>query len=338
MKKIPSYYTRIILPMLVVLTLFIVYNFRTISKEETSLRKIISHEYFSSEKHPGYPLQESLENRLYRTPSFVVNQLSDWDELHYRAEDWTATRKAQMLFALGQLPPKIYQLLSQKIHGFYLIDSSFKGMGFCESTFNNNLELSNFILLNIKIFDKGIDQFLTDKVATNFAVNDDHHVRIRTGTQLSALYAILLHESMHVVDYTHVISPHVDDAHQLWVTSQNKKPALGKWWDLYKTSPPLSFKSRITFYGLSHGPQMKSSELPHIYKELSTHPYPSLYGAKTYVEDWAELGLVYEISKMRGSDLRVDILDGPTVEFTWKPLDHPQIAERFTEVSEWLER
>ena len=74
------------------------------------------------------------------------------------------------------------------------------------------------------------------------------------------------------------------------------------------------------------------------YRELSQYPLTSLYGAEKAIEDWAELGLFYDIIHREGSDYKEEILDGDKVVFTWRPQDHPALKERLKDVSKWLDR
>ena len=308
------------------------------SESEVALRKLLKNPYYSREAHPDFPDMPPLSERLYDLPPIVLAQLIEWDTLEYNSEAWTPERKCQMQAALNQLPPKLILALTEHLHGIYLVSSNFKGMGFCEFTLDQKLNLYNFLILNVAVFDKNIDAFLTDKVRSNFLKDDPHHARVTTGTSLSGLYAILLHETMHVIDYQNVIGPSVEECHQWWVTYQNKKPSLGNWWDLYKNILPLSFRTNITFYGLSNGPKMKTSEMLADYRELAQFPLSSLYAAKLVVEDWAELGLFYDILQHGGSDYHVDIMNGDNVEFAWRPQDHPLLKARLDDAAKWVSR
>ena len=194
-------------------------------------------------------------------PKFVLDTIMAWDQLTYKAELWTPVRKEKMRLALSQLPPKLREVLKQHLQGIYLVSSNFKGTGMCEFTLDEKLKLSNFMIFNVAVFDKSIDELLTYKVATNFIKDDQHCSRISTGTKMTGLYGILLHESMHVIDYQYVVNPYLDDGHRFWVVYRQIKPSYGPWWELYQQELSLSFRGKIAFYGLNHGPKMKSSDM-----------------------------------------------------------------------------
>jgi hypothetical protein len=284
--------------------------------------------YNQSEAHPGFPISHELSKRLFPIPEFVIQQLNEWDGMNYSGVQLSDREQAELDDCLDSLPAPILKAFKAHVHGIYVINADFKGMGMMDASYSKNLKIDNFLILNHAIFSQKLDDWLTAKEMTNFKIDNLEHVRIRTGVKLPALLGLMIHEGMHLLDYQGQFSPEIEPAHKKWMMATNKVNTKLPWLDLYDHIKPLSFQKNITFYGMSGGPKLLTSQMLEVYDELSQQAFPSLYGAKLIPEDFAELGLFGYLVQMKHADYKVEIMRGSDVIFTWKPFDHSDMKKR----------
>lgn len=233
--------------------------------------------------------------------------------------------------AISLLPPLCRSLLNRRLLGIYFIPG-FMGSGLTEWVVDDNGEVYAFMVLNKSVLESGISELLTAKEKTSF-INDDPDlsIRINAGNQYSGLLYILLHESIHLVDYVNNITPFVDisinDFQNRKITST---PFTRNIWETYN-APRVkhSFTGRVSFYGIKK-PKLLLSESLSIYRELSSSPFVSLYGSQSWAEDLSELATFYHITEILKQPYEIQVVKNSRIIQSVRPMESPAVRRRFS--------
>lgn len=83
----------------------------------------------------------------------------------------------------------------------------------------------------------------------------------------------------------------------------------------------------VTFYGLGGGPKISFAEAPLLYAGFKAGFFASLYGSRSWAEDFAELVTMHSITQRLGQPYIIT-LDGPGGLTVIEPMKSKKVFER----------
>ncbi len=275
---------------------------------------------------------DSIQSRVMLPPDMVLQYLRNLDgRPDYSGYLPAGQSMHDLEKAISLLPPLNRSLLNRRLLGIYFIPG-FMGSGLTEWVADKKGTVYAFMVLNPVVLKSDISELLTIKENTCF-INDDPGVsiRINAGNQYSGLLYILLHETIHLVDYIKNITPNVDDSINKY---QRKKirstPFTRDVWEAYdRPRVKYSFSGRVSFYGINK-PKLRRSESLSVYRELSDSPFVSLYGSQSWAEDLAELATFYHITEILKQPYDIQVIRGTRILQSIRPMDSPNVRRRFS--------
>jgi len=114
-----------------------------------------------------------------------------------------------------------------------------------------------------------------------------------------------------------------------------KAPFVENIWAEYaKPEARADFAGRtnVTFYGRGGGPKISVANAGELYLALSNSPFPSLYAAQSWAEDFAECFTWYFFTDRLGQKYKVGLKRGGTVEVEYEPIYWSRVVHRFPQL------
>ena len=91
-------------------------------------------------------------------------------------------------------------------------------------------------------------------------------------------------------------------------------------------------RTDVTFYGLGGGPKIPIANAGDLYLALSNSPFPALYAAQNWAEDFAECFTWYFFTDRLGERYQVGIKRGDAVEAAYEPIYLSRVVHRFPQL------
>ena len=160
-------------------------------------------------------------------------------------------------------------------------------------------------------------------------------VFVDCGTAYKALLYILAHECGHVADYVYHFTPYTEPTIEELGLGVSETPFVENIWAEYaKPEERADFPGRtdVTFYGLGGGPKIPVANAGDLYLALSNSPFPSLYAAQNWAEDFAECFTWYFFTDRLGQKYKVALKRGGTVEVEYEPIYWSRVVHRFPQL------
>jgi len=278
--------------------------------------------------HHSLPVVE----RTGAIPSNILNHMRNFDS----RPDYSGYNPDQadlkiINSSINLLPGHIRKLLNGHLLGIYFIND-FLGSGLTDWITDENGNFYCYMVINPLSLKTDLSDYITQKEATCFK-NDSETIRISIdcgGGHKGFLY-ILLHESVHVVDYITHITPYVEDAVLPFRGEiPDSTPLTENIWEGYDR-PVYDFvmRKQITFYGLNKGPKILISDASKLYKGLSQTPFVSLYSTMNWAEDIAEFLTFYHLTAILGKPYKISIFNKNKQIYSCEPMLNPLVKKRF---------
>jgi predicted nuclease of restriction endonuclease-like RecB superfamily len=143
------------------------------------------------------------------------------------------------------------------------------------------------------------------------------------------LLQTIVHETSHVYDYHMHITPYTDSQLTIFKTSDTT-PFIDNVWDsYYKPVKEYDFPNRgnISFYGL-RDKRIDRSCAPELYKDLLNTPFSSVYGARSWGEDFAESFTWFYLEKRFGIEYTVSVYKDRTLIVEFSPSKNKRVEQR----------
>lgn len=268
-----------------------------------------------------------LESRVCALPAELLQFYRAADRSpDYKVYLPSPSEKALLLEYLRLLPPVYQRVFRERCYGIHFVEGLL-GNGLTSWAIGPDGKVYFHILLNPATLRATISETLTERERSCFLPRSGWEVRVNAGAAYKGLFYVLAHEATHGLDYALGVTPWTDDAMPAYYWPE--KPLLGKffyesWIDYSHADRKHDFPGRanITFYGFGGGPKVAIGEAMPLYRGLLGSGFVSLYGAKSWAEDLAELatfavltrrlGQPYSVSLATpGPSYRVDTLAGP---------------------------
>jgi hypothetical protein len=218
----------------------------------------------------------------------------------YASYTLNPAEKSEFLAALGALPPRLKQVLKDRLIAFYFI-SDLQGNGITDWVLDDSKRTHVYMVLNPAGFKKSLSQLLTGREGSVF--QGEGALSVDAGEGGSGILYTVAHESAHVFDYvvglTRFTDPH-------YAQAVGKTPGgWDLWTDYYQPGPATAFpaRARLRFYGVKP-PELAAAEAPAVCAQLKASPFASLYGATNWADDAAELFLFDHLTRTLGRPYR----------------------------------
>lgn len=209
--------------------------------------------------------------------------------------------------------------------GVYFV-SGFIGNGVTNWVVGPGGKIYFYIILNPDAFKKDLSETLTERERSCFKPSAGWDVTVSAGRKYKGLLYALAHEAAHGLDYAVGISPYTDDTMPEYLRPKKNLARdffSGVWQDYRLPQPDADFpwRDRITFYGLGGGPKVEMAEATELYGPLTSGYFVSLYGARSWAEDLAELETFHLITERLRQPVRVTLVSPGGGRVTLRPMD-----------------
>jgi hypothetical protein len=279
----------------------------------------------------------SIADRIQPAPAFVLKHLEEMDGRDdYAAYTPTDAEKQLVLQYLDLLPAWFDAMLKERLVGIYFIDN-YVGSGMTEFVLDKADKIHAFIAINPATLAQGMSEWMTAREASCFsgAAAGEADVFVDCGTAYKALLYVLAHECGHVADYVYHYTPYVEPTIEELGLGVSKTTFIENVWaDYAKPEERADFPGRtdVTFYGLGGGPKIPVANAGDLYLKLSNSPFPSLYAAENWAEDFAECFTWYFFTTRLGQRYQLGIKRGGAVEVEYEPIYWSRVVHRFPQL------
>ena len=289
-----------------------------------------------------------LEDRVMAMPPQVRDYVRELDDRpDYDSYVPTPAEMQGVRQALAALPPRLRRNLEQRGLGIYFIED-FLTSGLTDWVLDqSNGQMYSYMIFDAAVLRASVDAILKKRELSCFRPDDSGvSIEIQAGGNQPAIVYLLLHESVHALDYSERISPYVEEA-TLPFQKKHKRDVLGQelidrlWKEYREPFDAYDFPGRsdLTFYGFREGPRLDMAQAPGLYAQLAVSPFVSLYGAQTYAEDLAEVVSMYALAQISGVPYEIKVLSGSGAAAqtkTYRPLESPAVQNRLPWVRDLL--
>ncbi len=283
----------------------------------------------------------TLESRVGLVPTSLLKFFSRADgRADYAAYGPSDKEKALVMEYLRLLPPVYEKVFTERCIGIYFV-SNFLGNGITSWVIGPGGKVYFYILLNPVSFKATLSETLTARERSCFIPAAGWDVSVDAGKKYKGMLYSLFHEGTHGLDYARGITPYTDDA---MPEPYRPRGAVSgnfflKTWEGY--SKPLKAadfpgRDRLIFYGFGGGPKLPIAEAPAVYKGLAGSDFVSLYGARSWAEDIAELATFNYITGRLGQPYVIE-LSGPPGKHSLRPMQS-RAGKRSAEAAGFLEK
>lgn len=277
----------------------------------------------------GFSAASPLEARFKAPPEDVLEYFRREDgRPDYAAYLPSPAERGLVLEYLALLPPVYGEVFKARCAGIFFV-KGFTGNGVTDWIIGPD-GVYFYVLLNPDAFSRDLSATLTERERSCFKPAAGWELEVEAGHKYRGLLYALAHEAAHGLDYAAGVSPYTDEG-----MPARYRPAKGladgffrETWESYSVPRPahdFPGRDRITFYGLGGGPKLDVSEAPELYGGLGRSGFASLYGARTWAEDLAELETFRTIAHDLGQPYRITARRGASV-YSLRPMDGPAAA------------
>lgn len=253
-----------------------------------------------------------LEDRVGPMPAKVLDVYRQADGMPgYRAYEPAPAEKALLLSYLRLMPAPVERVFREKCVGIYFIDG-LKGNGITNWIGGRPGEIYFFVALSRDSLKKTLSETLTERERSCFLPEKGFDVAVDAGRKYRGLAYALFHEAAHAADYVSGVTPFVEPGLPKEYSPLARPDGglfTGVWQAYDKPFPKDDFfqRDKITFYGFGGGPKLPMTDAGGVQMLLEKSPFVSLYGAKSWAEDLAELTAFGLIAGRLGQPYRVTV-------------------------------
>lgn len=291
----------------------------------------------------AYTPGSSLESRIGPMPERLLEIYREIDgRTDYRNYAPTAADKALVLKYLRLMPPALERVFREKCAGLYFVEN-LQGNGVTSWVVDKAGNLYFHMTLNPAALRSSLSETLTERERSCFVPGKNWGLAVDAGGKHKGLAYALFHEGAHAADYIYGVTPLVDEG-----LPEAYRPAarpdgglFTEAWGSYSKPFPRNeflFRDQLTFYGFGGGPKIPLADADGVYAGLAGSPFVSLYGAKSWAEDFAELTAYGLITGRLGQPYRITVTGPGGVKNTVEPLKNPAAARRAAAALALLEK
>ena len=249
----------------------------------------------------SFDLSRPATRRIAKMPDWLLARWQTMDGAKdYAAYMPTTSERAKFENAVNGLPPNLRKVLDERLIAFYFV-TNLKGNGITEWMLDGSSRTFVYMVLNPAGFKMTLSELLTQRERSPFRGNPD--ISVEAGDASGILYTVT-HESAHAFDYVRGLTPYVEPG----IGARLKGPRSWDVWHYYDVTVAdgeFPARRRLNFYGFGGGPQLEQNEAAEVCAQLSSSPFASLYGARNWADDVAELFVARHIVFDLGMPYRV---------------------------------
>jgi hypothetical protein len=282
----------------------------------------------------GYPqsLGRPIAERSGPAPEWLRKQLakadgaSDYESYTPTPQDLAVLRETLVL-----IPEGLQRAFQERLVGIFFI-KNFMGNGLTNWVSDGKGTVYASMVVNPAGFTRSLSETFTHRERSLF--RDGEGVRIDAGEKYRGLLYTLLHEGTHVYDFVYGITPYVEpDCTKFFRTSGKLEDSWDVWDGYSRPKKGMGFKLRekLGFYGLDGKPALRGKDAPELYAQLQGSPFVSLYGAKSWAEDAAELVVFHHLTQVMGRPYAVEWTAGGKTG-RYEPMKNEKVKERAAKV------
>lgn len=285
----------------------------------------------------------SFESRIGPMPERLLEIYREIDgRTDYRNYSPTAADKALTLEYLRLMPAPVERVFREKCVGLYFVEN-LQGNGVTSWVADPEGKLYFHMTLNPAALARSLSETLTERERSCFIPERGWSLTVDAGSKYKGLAYALFHEGAHAADYIYGVTPLVDEGlPEAYRPSGRPDGGLfTETWGAYSKPLPRNdflFRDALTFYGFGGGPKIAASDADGVYAGLAGSPFVSLYGAKSWAEDLAELAAYGLIAGRLGQPYRITVSGPLGVKKTVEPLKNPAAARRAAAALALLEK
>jgi hypothetical protein len=281
-----------------------------------------------------------LADRIQPPPAFVLKHLQEVDGRDdYAAYEPTEADRALTLQYLDLLPAWFDAMLKDRLVGIYFAEH-LVGTAFTEFVLDKADKVHAFIAIDPAALHTGLSEWMTAREASCFSGAagtdaDAPSVFVDCGTTYQALLYALVHECGHVADYVYHYTPYVEPLIQeIGLGVPGTDFVKNIWSEYARPEERADFTGRtdVTFYSLGGGPKIPIADAAGLYQLLANSPFPSLYAAQNWAEDFAECFTWYFFTDRLGERYQVGLRRGGAVEAAYEPIYWSRVVHRFPQL------
>ncbi len=235
-----------------------------------------------------------LETRIKLIPAPVLEFFRAFDSRpDYAGYAPTAADRALVLAYLRLLPPAYEKTFRERCVGIYFVPGMV-GNGLTDWISGPGGKIYFHMILNPAALRDDLSRTLTDRDKSCFIPRKGWTLRVEAGDKYKGLLYSLVHEGTHGLDYAAGVTPYADDTMPAYYRPRRAVSGgfcLKRWAGYSSPRPEADFPGRdkLTFYGLGNGPKLDISAAPELYAGMLKGGFISLYGARSWAEELAEL-------------------------------------------------
>lgn len=251
----------------------------------------------------GGRFHENVLNKVRVFEGKPKNFLMEFDECNsYKNHQLTQEEEILFLEYFSYMPETFQKCFKEDVFAIYFVEGMWYG-ALTDFIFDETGRMYCTIFFNIDLFNKTLTEWFEHRDNTIFKKTDEKNMlKVECSTEYKALLHTLIHETAHVYDYTRQMTPYCDSMEE---EGKTESEYFSVWKDmqhpLKKYDSPLL--SEFSFYYF--GKQIPYSKGKKLIKYLSTTPFSSLYGAKNWMDDFAETVTLYYLKKAFGINYKV---------------------------------
>lgn len=263
------------------------------------------------------------ESRAKMIPAFVLDFFRAFDNRpDYAGHEPSAAEKELLARYLKLLPAAYAKGFRERCVGIYFVPGML-GNGLTDWVAGPDGKVYFYIVLDAAVFAEDISRTLSVRESSAFAPRKDWSVRVEAGGAYKGLLYALAHEGAHGLDYAYGVTPYTDDTMPELYRPRKARAGdftMKRWQSYSKPRKEADFYGResLKFYGLGGGPKLDISEAPAVYDGMLRAGFVSLYGARSWAEELAELAFFGALDAL-GQPYRV-VVKSPGGEVSYAPL------------------
>lgn len=279
-----------------------------------------------------------LEDRIIKIPNAILKAYIQLDgNTTYRPYIPTASDKALLLAYLALLPPVYQSVFTQRCAGIYFI-KNLMGNGITTQILDAAGKPYFHIVLNPASLKNNLSVTLSQRERSCYIfTGPEETVSVDAGTEYKGLAYALFHEASHGVDMVKDITP-LENKRPPGTSASDKffKQVWSTYWRPHKASDH-ALRDKITFYGLNGGPKIPVKYAAAVYKWLIGSPFASLYGSKSWGEDFAELATFNMITQELGQPYKIRVAARGAKPLVIEPMRSREVMSRVETIMGMLE-
>ncbi len=229
--------------------------------------------------------------------------ISDFDNYYeYKNHELTAKEKDFFSEYFSYLPQKLQDCFLNHVYAVYFVEGMRYG-GLTNFIYDEKQNRYSIVYFNIDTFYYNLDDWLEVRDNSIFTKTDyNNRIKVECSKEWRAFIHVLIHESAHVYDYINSITPYMET----FDGSPKTNNIYYKYWqNMYQPVKKYDDKLLSQFSYYYFGNQISFSKAMLLFDYLSTTPFSTLYGAKNFLDDFAETLTFYYLQKNFGLDYKI---------------------------------